>query len=97
MLEKMEGMAELVKKNAINVQHRQKKWYDQFARDQQLKSGDQVLVLLPNTTSQLTARWQGSYRVITRIGTVNNLIDFSDRKKKKCVSYKYVQEMAPYL
>ena len=85
MRERMEKMTELVQTNLDEAQHRQKQWYDRFARQRQLQADDHVLVLLPTTTSKLTAKWQGPYRVIKPVGKVNYLIDMCDRRKRKRV------------
>ena len=62
-----------------------KKWYDRNDGDRSFQVGDQVLVLLPSTTSKLTAQWQGPYQVLSRVGKVNYLIHMPDHNKKKQV------------
>ena len=61
--ERLAKMTELVKKNLAQAQVEQKQWYDQNARERVFKDGDQVLVLLPTSTSKLMASWQGPYMV----------------------------------
>ena len=59
--------------------------YDRTARQRKLKKGDQVLVLLPTSTSKLLAQWQGPYSVSKAIGNVNYLIVMYDhRKRREC-------------
>ena len=58
---KLATMAELVKDNLERAQKKQKLWYDQNARQRELKPGDLVLVLLPTSSSSLTAQWKGPY------------------------------------
>ena len=61
MRERMETMASLVQKNVQQSQEQQKRWYDQNARERRFATGDQVLVLLPTSTCELTAQWQRPY------------------------------------
>ena len=55
MQEKLSKMSELAKENLAKAQQRQKKWYDENARERQVEPGAQVLVLLPTETSKLLA------------------------------------------
>lgn len=57
MREKLETMYELVRNNLKEAQKQQKYWYDLKAWEQQLHPGEEVLVLLPTSTSKLLARW----------------------------------------
>ena len=82
MRERMESMATHVQTNLAAARQQQKTWYDKNARDRNLKAGDLVLILLPTTTSKLTAQWQGPYEVIKPVGKVNFLIRMHDRRKK---------------
>ena len=83
MREKLTRMTELVHDNLTNAQHRQKKFYDQQAKERELKQGDQVLVLLPATSNKLLATWQGPYEVLKRTGKVNYIVDMHDTRKRK--------------
>ena len=62
MRERLEKMASLVQTNMAKAQDQQKRWYDRTSRKRVFQPGEQVLVLLPTSTSKLTAQWQGSYR-----------------------------------
>ncbi len=57
MREKLTRMAELVQQNLGRAQAQQKVWYDRNARSRELEPGDDVLVLLPTSTSKLFAQW----------------------------------------
>ena len=85
MREKLEKMAGLVQENLAKAQEQQKHWYDQNARQRELKAGDQVLVLLPTSTHKLLAQWQGPYQVLKRVGEVNYLVDMHDHRKRRRV------------
>ena len=80
--EKMEKMTDLVKQNLEDAQKSQKHWYDRNARYREFHAGDQVLVLLPTSTSKLTAQWQGPCQVIRKVGKVNYCIKMHDRRQK---------------
>ena len=49
-------MTELVKNNLSNAQERQRKWYDCNARTREFMPGQQVLLLLPTSSSKLLAQ-----------------------------------------
>ncbi len=55
MREKMASMTELGRRHLEESQTKQKQWYDRSARKREFQPGDQVLVLLPTSTSKL---WQ---------------------------------------
>ena len=81
MREKFENASEVVRENTKQTQIRQKKWYDRTARQRKLKKGDQVLVLLPTSSSKLLAQLQGPYPVIEAVGEVNYAVDMYDRRR----------------
>ena len=83
MRDKLASMTQLVQKNLKNAQQTQKRWYDRTAREREFQSGDQVLVLLPTSTSTLLAKWRGPYRVLKREGKVTYLVDMHDACKRK--------------
>ena len=83
MREMLEKMAELVQENLAKAQKQQKRWYDQNARQRELKAGDQVLVLLPTSTHKLLAQWQGPYQVLKKVGEVDYLVDMHDHRKRR--------------
>ena len=75
MQEKLSKMSELAKENLAKAQQRQKKWYDENARERQIEPGAQVLVLLPTETSKLLAQWHGPYSVLCQLSSVNYEVD----------------------
>ena len=81
--EKLAGMMELVKQNVIKAKAQQKAWYDRNARKRELQPGEQVLVLLPTSTSKLLAQCQGPYEVLRKVGKVNYEVLMTGRRKKK--------------
>jgi len=83
--ERMEEMSEVVEENARAAQSRQKRWYDQTARERELEPDEEVLVLLPTSTNKLLAQWQGPYRVLRRMGKVNYEVLMPDKKRKRKV------------
>ena len=81
--EKLAGMMELMKQNSTKAKAQQKAWYDRNARERELQPGEQVLVLLPTSTSKLLAQWQGPYEVLRKVGKVNYEVLMTGRRKKK--------------
>ena len=78
-------MTDLVQQNMLKSQADQKRWYDRNARTRKFEPGDQVVVLLPTSTSKLLAQWQGPYEVVKPIGEVDYLINMHDRRNKRRV------------
>ena len=83
--EQLQEMADLVHENMVQSQANQKRWYDRNIRSHKFEPGDQVLVLLPTSTSKLLAQWQGPYEIVKPIGEVDNLINMHDRRNKRRV------------
>ena len=53
------------------------------AREREFKPGDMVLLLLPTSTSKLLAQWQGPYRVLKKVGSIDYQIEMPHRRKKR--------------
>ena len=83
MQERLHTLRDLVRTNMQGAQQLQKTWYDKNARSRQLKPGDQVLVLLPTSSSKLLAEWQGPYEISQRIGKVNYEVVMPNRRKRQ--------------
>ena len=68
----METAKEIVEDNAKATQAKQKAYYDQKAREMNLRPGDKVLLLLhvPSSTKKFVAQWQGPYQVTRQMGKV---------------------------
>eukprot|EP00731_Ephydatia_muelleri_P015573 Em0008g1293a len=81
--DKLATMAEMVKGTLERAQQKQKLWYDQNARQRELKPGDLVLVLLPTSSSSLTAQWKGPYPVLHKASSVNYVVDMHDTRKRE--------------
>ena len=84
----MEETTEIVKDNMKEAQQQQKTWYDKTARERELKPGEEVLVLLPTSSNKLLARWQGSYRVLHKVGKVNYEVDMLNKRKRRKILTK---------
>ena len=61
--ERMELASQIVQRNMEQHQRQKKEWYDRKAREMALNVGDQVLLLLPDSTHKFHARWRGPYTV----------------------------------
>ena len=80
--EQLQQITGLIEQNMEKAQDNQKKWYDRNARTRKFDPGDQVLVLLPTSTSKLLAQWQGPYEVVKPIGEVDYMILMHDKRNK---------------
>ena len=85
MRERLQHTTALVHENIGMAQRQQKEWYDRTARERTLDPGDQFMVLLPTLTSKLLVQWQGTYKVLRRMGLVNYLIEMTGRRKRQNV------------
>ena len=81
--ERMARMMEMARENEARAKDQQKKWYDRNARSREFKEGDEVLVMLPTSTSKLLAQWQGLYTVTRKVGEVSYEVDMYDRRKRR--------------
>ena len=79
MRENFQKMQMEVKNNMEKVQSYQKQWYDKCAKERSFEPGDHDIFLLPTTTSKFTAKWQGPYDVVKRVGKVNSLVHMNDK------------------
>lgn len=80
-------MVELAQENLSRAQCQQKLWYDRNARSRTFQPGDQVLMLLPSSTSKVLAQWQGPHlHVVTRrVGNDNYEVNMFDKQKRQQV------------
>ena len=91
--DRMETMKDLVHENLEKAPKQQKARYDRNARHRELEVGCQVLVLLPSSTNKLLAQWQGPYKVLEKIGSVNYTINMHDcRKRRQVVHVNMLRE-----
>ena len=81
--DRVDRCQEAANKNLRSAQQRQKTWYDKNARTHSFKAGDNVLVLLPSSTSKLLAEWQGPYPITKQVGPVNYEVNMFDKRRKK--------------
>ena len=76
---------DLVETNLRMAQQDQKRWYDKTARQRKLNVGDNVLVLLPNSTNKLLAQWEGPYPITKSLDPVNYEVNMFEKRKKRRV------------
>ena len=79
----MEEAKEVVEENARRAQEKQKEYYDQKARELNLKPGDRVLLLLPSRAKKFVTQWQGPYEITRLTGKVNYEVSMSDKGGRK--------------
>ena len=86
--EKLSWVTELAHQKKIEMQTKQKTWYDKRARERKFNPGDEVLVLLPSSCSKFLSHWQGPYKVIRKISGVNYEVDTGKTRKRKRIYHK---------
>ena len=73
--QKLQDYAKIsVKNTEISVQ-KYKTYFDLTSQDRQFAPGDEVLLLLPDTTNKLLVAWKGPFTVIERRNHVNYVIN----------------------
>ncbi|XP_035664608.1 uncharacterized protein LOC118408091, partial [Branchiostoma floridae] len=79
---KLEWMKEWSLHTQETAQKKSKAWYDKTARDREFSVGDQVLVLLPSSTSKLQRQWRGPYTIMQKMNSVDYKVDTGRRIKR---------------
>ena len=93
--QRMEEAHEVAQQNWKKAQIKQKQWYDQHAREKSYIPGDQVLLLLPDSTQKFKAQWQGPYRIKKRIGSVNYELEIPERNMTKVFHCNLLKQWYP--
>lgn len=83
MCDWLEEMMEVVQGNVAQAQARQKQYYDQGMKDRILKTGDQVLALLPAAMNKLKLEWVGPYKVLRQVTPVDSEVSTPGRRQEK--------------
>jgi hypothetical protein len=83
MREKLEAMGTLAQEHIAEAQKLQRTWYDQKARTRNFEPGTQVLVMLPTDASKLTAKWQGPFEVLRKLGPVTYEVATPGQRRAK--------------
>ena len=77
---RLEETADLAAKNAEISSNSYKKYYDRKTSDRTFKVGEEVLVLLPESSNKLLISWKGPFKILER-RNVDYLIDFRGKPK----------------
>lgn len=85
MRKRLEQMSELVQSNMTASQKKQKEHYDKKLKEQPLKVGDKVLVLIPSRKSKLKLERVGPYTVTREVTPVDYEVQMPGRRKEKRV------------
>ena len=93
--QRMEEAHEIAQQNWKKAQIKQKQWYDQHAREKSYIPGDQVLLLLPDSTQKFKVQWQGPYRIKKRIGSVNYELEMPERNMTKVFHCNLLKQWYP--
>lgn len=79
--DKLSRCFQIIAHNADVSITRYKTYFDARTQDRQFKPVDEVLVLLPDSSSKLLVAWIGPYKVLERRNRVDYLIADSIRPK----------------
>ena len=80
---RLEQMSELVQNSMTASQKKQKEHYDKKMKEQPLKAGDKVLVLIPSRKSKLKLERVGPYTITREVTTVDYEVVMPGRRKEK--------------
>lgn len=79
--DKLADCAQLASQNADLSITRYKTYFDLKSQDRTFQPGDEVLVLLPDSSSKLLMAWSGPFTVLERRNKVNYLIEDGGKQK----------------
>ena len=68
--------------HAQNEQHRYVSQYNKRACDKQFEVGEQVIVLIPDTTNKLLSRWQGPGRIVEAKSPHSYLVELGQGQRR---------------
>ena len=77
--QKLHALGQISRKNLLQAQERQQRLYNRGTQLRQFAPGDEVLVLLPTSSSKLLAKWQGPFVVTRPFRDVDYVLVRSDR------------------
>ncbi|KAL3865773.1 hypothetical protein ACJMK2_043128 [Sinanodonta woodiana] len=80
MRETLADIGALVKESLLDRQKKIKALYDRDTRTREFNPGDEVLIILPSSSSKMKAQWQGPYRVVRKINDVNYQVSVPGRR-----------------
>ena len=79
--DKLADCSRIAAHNASISATKYKSYFDLKSQDRQFKPGEEVLVLLPDTSSKLLMSWSGPHTVLERRNRVNYLVDHNGKQK----------------
>lgn len=79
--DKLTDCAKIAAENSDISATKYKTYFDLNSQDRQFKPGDEVLVLLPDSSSKLLMAWNGPYTVLERKNRVNYVIEEKGKPK----------------
>ncbi|XP_047469564.1 uncharacterized protein LOC125025584 [Penaeus chinensis] len=79
--DKLEECAKIAAKNAEISSSKFKSYFDLKSQDRKFNPGEEVLVLLPDSSNKLLLSWKGPYTVLECRNKVNYLIDEGGKPK----------------
>ena len=81
MRERLQDAVELANEHLGEAKTRQKKYYDQGAKQRTFREGDKVLILLPTEANKLKMAWKGQYEALDQVGPVDYGISLKRKRR----------------
>ena len=91
MRSRMKDMLDVAQNNIEKAQKKQKRWYDEKARERKYDVGQKVLLLLPDEVGKMKAKWSGPYSIVRKVDDLNYEVSKQNKVKKY-----HVNLLAPY-
>ncbi|KAK3555274.1 hypothetical protein QTP86_014890 [Hemibagrus guttatus] len=90
---KIDWVGPIVREHMEGAQRDQQRAYNWPVQSQEFQTGDQVMLLAPNTTCKFLAKWQGPYTVLEQMGPVNYHLQQPDPQEHALV--RRGEELSP--
>ena len=83
LYQEAEECQKLVEKSDTEAKAKSKAYYDKNKKEDQLKPGELVLLMVPGGVDSLTCQWQGPFKILKQLSATTYLVDAGGRKPKK--------------
>ena len=80
--ERLQQMSDLMRENDKKSKKTSKHWYDKKSREDPIAVGEDVLVLMPDDNSGLTAQWHGPFSVLEKPTPLTYIISTPSRGRR---------------
>ena len=83
LYQEAEECQKIVEQSDAEAKAKSKAYYDRNKKEDQLKPGELVLLMVPGGVDSLTCQWQGPFKVLKQLSATTYLVDAGRRKPKK--------------